>query len=91
MKRMSLTLAAISALTIASCSDQGGAPPTPPPAEATSPYGGGSLNGRVVSVAYVEMSSRAVVFREAPDGALTACFWNTTPSQANPLGCVPLE
>lgn len=91
MKRMSLALTAAGALTLASCSDQDSAPPSPPIAEATAPPGGGSLNGRVVGVAYGEMGGRAMVVRESRDGALTACFWNAAPSQSSPMGCVPLE
>ena len=91
MKRMSLPLVAIGAFTLASCSDRDSAGPSAPTSEMTAAHEGGSLNGRVVGVAYVEMSSRAVVVRESRDGALTVCFWNATPSQASPMGCVPLE
>lgn len=91
MKRMSLAVATVGAFALASCSDQDSASPSPPIAEAMSPHAGGSSIGRVVGVAYGEMSGRAMVVRESQDGALTACFWNAAPSQASPMGCVPLE
>lgn len=91
MKRVSLAFAAVGALALASCSDQDSAPPSPPIAEATALHESHGLNGRVVGVAYGEMSARAMVVRESPDGALTACFWNAAPSQSSPMGCVPLE
>lgn len=91
MKRMPLALATVGAFALVSCSDRDSASPSPPIAEAMSPPGSRDLDGRVVGVAYGEMSARAVVVRESRDGALTACFWNAAPSQSSPMGCVPLE
>ena len=91
MKRVSLAVTAAGALTLASCSDQDSASSSPPVAEAMSPPASRGLDGRVVGVAYGEMSGRAMVVRESRDGALTACFWNAAPSHSSPMGCVPLE
>lgn len=88
--RVLSAIAAVSML-LASCSDRDSATPSQPTAEASAPNETPSPNGRVVGVAYVEMSGRVVVVREYPDGVLMACFWAATQSQARPLGCVPLE
>lgn len=91
MRRMCLALAAVGALLLVSCSDQEAGRPSQPTSEIAPPSESNNPAGRVVGVAYVEMSSRAVVVRESPNGALTACFWNAGPSHSSPQGCVPLE
>lgn len=91
MKGAPLALAAIGAFTLGSCSDRDGALPSPPTSEMTAADQVGNPNGRVVGVAYGEMSSRAVVVRESSEGALTACFWHAAPGQSRPLGCAPLD